>query len=499
MSSDRWTMEDWDDDVWPQPRRRFRVDAQFIVLALTLLGILVMGLGYESTLKSVDLVVNQQARTVLTNQYRVAGVLNDAALNLVPEDVIFPAPNAVIPNNQPISVRRAQPLEISVDGEVILHRTQSVTVGDALRDAGVIIKPGDRVIADGVDINPTARLNPAPNIRLALAVRRAVPLQVNDNGATSTLYTTAPTLGEALLQAGLVLYLGDAVSPPLGTPVSPDWQVFIRRARAATISVDGKAIRTRTLGTTVAEMLKDEGIQLISKDYSIPAATEVVRDGMTVQVMRVREEFVTESESIAYETVWQADPGLEIDVHQVAQAGSQGVKKRTIRITYENGRETRRSVDREWIDAAPITHINSYGTKIIPRELTMPNGQTITYWRKVRMLATSYTAATSGKARTHPEFGVTATGMRAGVGIVAVDPRVVNLRSRVYVPGYGVAVAGDTGGRIIGRRVDLGYDEENLVLWYTWVEMYLLAPAPPADQIRWIIPDTPRERSIAAR
>ncbi|MBI5653717.1 MAG: hypothetical protein HZC40_25195, partial [Chloroflexi bacterium] len=43
--------------------------------------------------------------------------------------------------------------------------------------------------------------------------------------------------------------------------------------------------------------------------------------------------------------------------------------------------------------------------------------------------------------------------------------------------------------------VDLGYDVENLVLWYTWVDVYLLAPVPPADQIRWVLLDTPRERT----
>jgi len=470
-----------------------------VLLALTLLGVAAMGAGYAGTLKTVTLVVDQQPRTLLTNQARVAGVINDAALALAPEDIVFPALDAPIPDNQPISIRRAQPLEISVDGETVRHRTQSVTIGDALRDAGILLKPGDRILSAGQDIAPTARLNPSPTTILPLAIRRAVPLQVNDNGALSTLYTTAPTLGEALHQAGLVLYLGDAVSPALGMPVSPDWQVYIRRARAATINVDGKTLHTRTLGNTIADMLAGEGIELVSKDYAIPAATEIVRDGMSVQVMRVREEFVTESEPIPYETTWQPDPTLDIDVHQVTQAGARGTKKRTIRITYENGRETRRAVDREWIDAAPITHVNSYGTKIVRRELTLPTGQTITYWRKIRMLATSYTAATSGKARTHPEFGVTATGMRAGVGIVAVDPRVVNLRSRVYVPGYGVAVAGDTGGRILGRRVDLGYDESNLVLWYTWVDVYLLDPPPPAEQIRWIIPNTPRERSASAR
>ena len=70
----------------------------------------------------------------------------------------------------------------------------------------------------------------------------------------------------------------------------------------------------------------------------------------------------------------------------------------------------------------------------------------------------------------------------------------VALESKLYVPGYGAAVAGDTGGGIIGRRVDLCYDDHNLVDWYKWVDVYLLAPAPPAGQINWILPNTPRER-----
>jgi len=332
-------------------------------------------------------------------------------------------------------------------------------------------------------------------VALQIAIQRAVPIQVDDNGALMTLYTTAPTLGEALRQAGLIVYLGDFVSPDLGTPVEPGWQVYIRRSRAATINVDGKIIRTRTRNDTIASLLAQEGIQLAGKDYTIPAATEGVRDGVNIQVMRVKEDFITESESVQFETVWQADPTMEIDIHQVVQPGVDGVKKRTIRISYENGREMRRSVDREWIDAAPVTQIIGYGTKIVKRQLTLPDGTTATYWRKVRMLATSYTAATSGKPRTHPEFGITYLGMRAGLGIVAVDPRVINLRSQIYVPGYGIGVAGDTGGRIKGRRIDLGYDEANLVLWYKWVDIYLLDPPPPADQIHWVLPDTPRDRT----
>ncbi len=70
----------------------------------------------------------------------------------------------------------------------------------------------------------------------------------------------------------------------------------------------------------------------------------------------------------------------------------------------------------------------------------------------LEMVATAYTASCSGCD------GMTAIGRRAGYGIVAVDPRVIPLGTRLYIPGYGPAIAGDTGGSIIGHRIDLGFD-----------------------------------------
>jgi 3D (Asp-Asp-Asp) domain-containing protein len=71
--------------------------------------------------------------------------------------------------------------------------------------------------------------------------------------------------------------------------------------------------------------------------------------------------------------------------------------------------------------------------------------------RVYTMEATAYTADT---AKANPT-GYTANGMRARWGIVAVDPDVIPLGTTVFIPGYGLAIAADTGGAIIGHRIDL--------------------------------------------
>lgn len=53
--------------------------------------------------------------------------------------------------------------------------------------------------------------------------------------------------------------------------------------------------------------------------------------------------------------------------------------------------------------------------------------------------------------------GRTATGMPVGRGVVAVDPSVIPLGSRLYIPGYGNGVAADVGGGIRGNIIDLWF------------------------------------------
>ena len=71
------------------------------------------------------------------------------------------------------------------------------------------------------------------------------------------------------------------------------------------------------------------------------------------------------------------------------------------------------------------------------------------YTAVMSMEATAYLPSDGGGS------GITAMGIPATYGVVAVDPGIIPLGSRVYIPGYGEAIAADTGGAIYGYRIDL--------------------------------------------
>ncbi len=480
-----------------------------------------MAAGYLHARPEMTLIVNGRAHSFRTRQRVVRAILREAGLKLHPEDIVSPGLETTVQPGQTISVRLARPAVIEADSRVIELRTHSRTVDALLGEAGIRLRPHDRLTVNGRRVEHTA---PLPDARPAkggsvyierlaeftsklagpgrlgddltavhIVVRRAVAVHVNDGGVPATLYTAAATVGEALQEENITVYLGDRVRPTLGTRISPGMHVFIRRSTPVTIQADGHTIKTRTSGQTVAEVLHREGVALLGEDYSQPAGEATVKDSMTIRVVRVKEALEVEQDPIPFETEWQADPTLEIDQRQLVQEGQNGVTKRRVRVRYEDGQEVWRAPEDEWIDRESSTKIIAYGTAIVERELDTPEGP-VTYWRRVRMLATSYTAATSGKTRDHPYYGITAMGLQAGKGIVAVDPRVIPLGSELYVPGYGPCMAGDTGGGIKGRRIDLGYGEDDLVWWLKWVDVYVLSPPPPADKIRWVLPNWPRER-----
>ena len=108
----------------------------------------------------------------------------------------------------------------------------------------------------------------------------------------------------------------------------------------------------------------------------------------------------------------------------------------TYEITYVDGKETeRREVKRKTVEK-PVDKIVHKGTAV------EYNGKL--YRKKLTVRAYSYTGG-----------GRTASGTRARVGEIAVDPRVIPLGTVVYIPGIGERRAEDTGGNIKGNTIDI--------------------------------------------
>jgi uncharacterized protein YabE (DUF348 family) len=472
----------------------------------------VMAVNYARSGETMTLQVNGQSWKARTHQKTVGAFLREVGLVLRPEDIVLPQLDTAVAEGQTIVVQRALAVLVEADGQVLERYTHSRTVADLLRESGVEPKPYDVVTLDDVPVAlsaalPHAQWNPSrwplsratfrSNLPLLawtrVRLQRAIPLSITDGGTQTVINTVARTVGEALLSQGILLYLGDQVQPLLGTLLTTGMHVEIHRAKPVTLQVDGKLVQTRTQARDVAQLLSEAGVVLSGKDYVIPNLAERVTENLAVRIVRVAEDWIVETEDIPFDTVYRADGKLELDQQHLDQPGRNGVRKRRAHIIYEDGKQIEREVTEEWIERDPTTRVVSYGTKIVVRELETPDG-VIRYWRKIRVLATSYTAATSGKLPNHPEYGITRLGWQAGKGIIAVDPAVIKLRTNMYVPGYGFGIAGDTGGKIKGRWIDLCYDEDSLVLWKNWLDVYLLEPVPAAADIPWTLPSYPTER-----
>jgi len=447
-------------------------------LALISLGMIVGGVLFLSLFakKSVTLSIDGDRRTLSTSAWTVGGFIRSIHLPLYAGDQLFHSPDQWLLGGETVTIQRASDIRIEADGKAISLRSTERLPGNLIAQAGVPLFPGDQIISNGRIIPPDRPLSAAPNYSLQL--RRKWPVTLTLHNQVRRFSTNASTLGEALWEQGIIIHPNDQLIPPPDTPITAPLEVSLQKSKLIEIRFSGGSIKTRSTAETVGEILSQAGMPLQGLDYSVPDASAPLLPDSRIRVVHVQESTILETEPLAFDTEIQPADDLELDQQEIIQNGTYGLNARRIRLRLEDGQEVSRQVEEEYIAIEPQPKIVGFGTKIVPHTLDTPAGP-IKYWRALNMYAVSYNPTSAGDS-------TTATGATLQKGIAAVDISIIPFGTQMYVPGYGVALAADTGGGVKGRLIDLGYSDHDYVSWHQWVTVYFLWP-PPAN-IVWVIP-----------
>lgn len=492
-------------------------DAWVALLAFTVL-LALTGLLALRRPQTVRLTVDGTSRNLDTHAGSVGRLLADEGIHHGPADLVDPPTGQRLGSGTRVVVEHARPVTLKVDGRSLPVLSRGRTPREVLTGAKVAVSPGDRLHVNGrewpVD-RPLAfrrrvvqlavgpgRAVPVPDEMAApppdgeqdppqtdaaapveITVARAVPVTILEDGVPYAMHLAGATVGEALAAAGLALGPGDEALPAPESALAPDMTIRLKRGTPFLLTVAGEERAVRANGATVGEAVQRSGVDLGPDDYTVPAADTPLEPGMSVALVRVRTETEIEEAEIEFGREEVEDPEAELDTVTIVQAGAPGRKRVTSRVRYENERVKHRQVLSEETLQEPVTEVAKVGTKVVWHTVDTPEGPK-RYWRKLRVYATSYSLSRSGTSKSAPWYGFTRSGLPMRKGIVAVDTRVVPLGTNLFVPDYGVGIAGDTGGGVKGFHIDLGYDDDNYQSWHWSVDLYLLEPLPPPGRLR---------------
>ena len=290
---------------------------------------------------------------------------------------------------------------------------------------------------------------------------------INDNGKQIIAKTMKITVKEVLEQNGINVKPEDYINVDLNSKLLKiiKNKVDIKRAIPVMVLIDGNEIKLMTYRDTVREALENSPFDYVETDKLDGVNTDdsITKD-MSIKVIRVKEETAAETEPIPFNVINKENNRMDKGTEKVAREGEEGTNEKLYKVVYEDGKQMVKDLLKETILANPIDKIIEYGTVL---NYKTARGDVVRYKQVLEMRATAYTSsfADTGKNPGDPGFGITFTGVKATKGVIAVDPRVIPLGSRIYVevygntPDYGYAVAADTGGAIKDDLIDVYFED----------------------------------------
>jgi 3D (Asp-Asp-Asp) domain-containing protein len=282
------------------------------------------------------------------------------------------------------------------------------------------------------------------------------------DGRAATCRSQADDVAALLSEAGIRVADRDIVNPAPSEQLQDGDVVVVRHAIPVTLVLGRERIAVRVIGSSVSDALVAAGLDPTNGLKVVPDIGAPLTPRMTIVVTDVFLRLVQQECPIKPKSRVVVDPTMPINTHRVVNAGSPGRLLRVLETVVTGGKEGGRVLKAERVVQAAQDLVIAVGSKS-DFTLAARGGMD-------QRMAASLPAPTTGTRLTvlatayHPkdtamEGGFhAATGARLGYGIIAVDPDVIPLGTRLYVPGYGYGIAADTGGAIKGDHIDLCFD-----------------------------------------
>lgn len=290
---------------------------------------------------------------------------------------------------------------------------------------------------------------------------RHVSIEVD--GKTQEVRTNASKPQQILQEAGVVLAPGDGWRLKGANKQVQDGSVIqVVRGLPFVVIRGEEAKEYKSSKETVGAALKDIGISY-NKKRVYPDPQDKLKAGMEIYVLEKDEELEFSEASVDIPVKYEEDHSVLFGKESVAHPGKEG--KQTVvskKVKNKDGSHSVKELTRR-VTLEPETKVIRKGMGM---SVYTPEGYK-RYTKKIRAEATAY-VATGNR---------TSIGLVPYEGIVAVDPRYIPYYTKMYIPGYGIAMAGDTGGDMIHHRIDVFFNSYNRAIQWgrRHVDVYILA------------------------